>query len=96
MKSLFSCAQAAVQKKSPGLRLVKRKTFCLSHLPFRSYFCQQIRHLSQAFKPKTIMLVEFVFAPDYNADMTVDEQRHDVKRSLWFQKYVRDILKSRG
>jgi hypothetical protein len=37
-------------------------------------FCQQIRYLSETFKPKTIMLIEFVFAPDYNADMTLDEK----------------------
>lgn len=58
------------------------------------YVRQQLGYVWNTFRPSGILIAEFGFNPFDEADKTLDEQRYDLERTLYYQEFLRETLKA--
>lgn len=57
------------------------------------YVRQQLGYVWHVFRPAGILVTEFGFNPMNDSLHSVDAQRYDLERSLYYQGYLREVLK---
>ena len=57
------------------------------------YFRQHMKYLWQTFRPKGILIAEFGFNPYMEYSRTLDAQRYDLERTLYYQEFLAEMLK---
>lgn len=58
------------------------------------YVRQQFGYIWNTYRPAGMVIAEFGFQILGEADKTLDEQRYDLDRSLYYQDFLREVLKS--
>jgi hypothetical protein len=58
------------------------------------YVRQQLGFVWNEYRPKGILIAEFGFNPAYEWAETVVAQRYDLQRTLYYQWFLRETLKS--
>ena len=58
------------------------------------YVRQQLGFAWNTYKPSGILISEFGFNPYGEAARTLDQQRYDLERTLYFQEFLRETLKA--
>ena len=58
------------------------------------YVRQQLGYIWNTFRPSGILISEFGFNPFMESKETLVQQRYDLQRALYYQEYLRELLKS--
>ncbi|KAE8144486.1 glycoside hydrolase superfamily [Aspergillus avenaceus] len=58
------------------------------------YVRQQLGYIWNTFRPPGILIAEFGFNPFLEANRTLDAQRYDLERTLYYQGFLTETLKS--